>query len=210
MGAGAAADVARNVAWATEPAHPAEALFTGVLYDALDLPSLDAPARRRAHAAVRVVSAAYGLLHLRDAVPAHHLSMGTSLPGIGPLAAAWRPHLAAELAPVVAAGAVVVDVRPAAYVSAWAAPRAHRHHVVQVSVINVGPPGARTVVSHAAKHARGLLVRHLLTRGGRSPCDVDAVAAAASEAFDVELDPPVPGRPRRLTVVLRPEPGPRV
>ena len=204
VGVGAAADVARNVAWATEPAHPAGALFTGVLYDALGLPSLDAGARRRAHAAVRVVSAAYGLLHLRDAVPAHRLSMGTSLPGLGPLAAAWRPHLAGELDQLVAAGTVVVDVRSAVYASAWMSPHAHVGQVVQVAVINMSASGTRTVVSHAAKHARGLLVRHLVTRGGRWPRSVDAVADAASEAFEVELDPPVPGRPRRLTLVLRP------
>ena len=209
VGASAAEDVARNVAWASEPAHPAGALFTGVLYDALGLPSLDAAARRRARATVRVVSAAYGLLHLSDAVPAHRLSMGTSLPGLGPLATAWRPHLAIELDPLVVAGTVVVDVRSAAYVPAWTAPRACVGQVVQVAVINVGACDARTVVSHAAKHARGLLVRHLVTRGGRWPRSVDAVADAASEAFEVELDPPVPGRPRRLTVVLRPGQAPR-
>lgn len=202
VGAGALDDVARNMSWASEPAHPAAALFTGVLFDALDVASLDAVARRRAHAAVRVVSAAYGLLHLRDAVPAHRLSMGSALPGVGSLAAAWRPHLAAELDPMVAGGEVVVDARSAAYAAAWAPPREHAHRLVAVGVVSLAPSGARTVVSHAAKHARGLLARHLVTRGGRAPRDVEAVAAAAAETFTVELDDPVPGRPQRLTLVL--------
>lgn len=201
-GAGARGDVARNVGWATEPAHPAAALYTGVLFDALDVAGLDAASRRRAHGAVRVVSAAYGLLHLRDAVPAHRLSMSGALPGLGSLAAAWRPHLAAELDPLVAAGEVVVDARSAPYAAAWAPPREHAHRLVAVSVVSQAPSGARTVVSHAAKHARGLLARHLVARGGRALRDVEAVAAAAAEAFTVELDDPAPGRSRRLTLVL--------
>lgn len=203
-GASAASEVEANTRWATEPAHEAGALFTGVLYDALGLATLGTAARRRATSSVRVVSAAYGLLGLRDRVPAHRLSMGTDLPGIGALARAWRPLLAAELDPLVAAdGQVVLDARSAAYAAAWAPLRAHAHRVVEVAVMTEDVRGARTVVSHHAKHARGLLTRHLL-ESGPAPRSVEALAERASGAFAVELDDARPGRRRRLTVVLPP------
>jgi len=63
--------------------------------------------------------------------------------------------------------------------------------------------GARTVVSHAAKHIRGLIVRHLLERAGPAPRTAEALTAAAAERFTVELGPRQPGRPRAMTVVLR-------
>jgi hypothetical protein len=63
--------------------------------------------------------------------------------------------------------------------------------------------GERSVVSHAAKHTRGLVARHLLTRGGRAPRDAEGLTAAVAERFEAELAPAAPGRPRRLEVVLR-------
>jgi uncharacterized protein len=67
-----------------------------------------------------------------------------------------------------------------------------------------GPDGpVRTVVSHDAKRTRGELARHLLLRRRREPDSPEALAAAASEAFEVELSPAVPGRVRHLDVVLR-------
>ena len=43
------------------------------------------------------------------------------------------------------------------------------------------------VVSHTAKHARGVLARHLLVRGARVPRSPRGLAEAAAERFDVEL-----------------------
>ncbi len=203
LGAGpsTAQEVGANTRWSSEPAREAGSLFTGVLYDALDLGSLSSAARRRATGSVRVVSAAYGLLTLRDRVPAHRLSMGVDLPGVGPLARAWRPWLSAELDPLLTEGQVVLDARSAAYAAAWAPPRAVAHRVVEVAVVSEDPRGERTVVSHHAKHSRGLLVRHLL-ESGPAPRSVDALAQRAAQAFTVELDDEREGRPRRLTVVL--------
>ncbi len=204
VGRSTAPEVGANTRWASEPAREAGSLFTGVLYDALGLASMESAARRRATGSVRVVSAAYGLLGLRDRVPAHRLAMGTDLPGIGPLARSWRPLLSAELDPLTAAdGQVVLDARSAAYAAAWRPPRALADRVVEVAVVVAGPGGDRTVVSHHAKHARGLLARHLL-ESGPAPRSVDALAERAARAFTVEMDDARPGRQRRLTVVLRP------
>ena len=53
-------EVARNLALATAPSTPAAEVYTGVLYDALDLASLDTAARRRANRWLVVVSALHG------------------------------------------------------------------------------------------------------------------------------------------------------
>ena len=73
--------------------------------------------------------------------------------------------------------------------------------------------GRRQVVSHNAKHARGVLTHHLLTRPGRPPRTAEDLAAAAEEltrspeqtagaVHAVELGPVARGR-RTLTLVER-------
>nr|WP_246315966.1 peroxide stress protein YaaA [Kineococcus aurantiacus] len=176
LGAGASlADVvAANTTLRTRPAAKVSQVYTGVLYDALDLPTLPAAAAER----VLVVSALWGVLRPRDRVPGYRLSMGTSLPGVGPLAAFWRPRLAEVLAP----RGVVVDCRSAAYAAAWAPDADTARRTVGVRVLSGGK-----VVSHAAKHTRGLVARHLLTRPGRPPRTPAALHDAVVEAFGAKL-----------------------
>jgi cytoplasmic iron level regulating protein YaaA (DUF328/UPF0246 family) len=63
--------------------------------------------------------------------------------------------------------------------------------------------GRRSVVSHMAKHTRGLVTRHLLERGGRDPRTPQALADAVAERFEVELGPPARDGSRTLDVVVR-------
>ena len=63
--------------------------------------------------------------------------------------------------------------------------------------------GERSVVSHMAKHTRGLVARHLVTRSGRDPVSARGLAAAIGEAFDVELSDPARDGSHVLDVVLR-------
>jgi cytoplasmic iron level regulating protein YaaA (DUF328/UPF0246 family) len=131
--------------------------------------------------------------------------MGVDLPGVGPLAAAWRDPLAAELDPRALAGDLVVDCRSAAYLAAWRPPRAVHEQWVQVRVLRE-VDGRRSVVSHHAKHTRGVLTRHLLTRRGTAPTTAAALARVARELvgvdlLDVELDAPA-GRGATLSLVV--------
>ena len=198
-----AAEVERNTRWRSEPALPVAQLYAGVLYDALDLPGLPRRAAARAATDVLVSSAAYGLLSPADAVPAYRLSMGTDLPGTGPLAPFWRAHLGPVLDDLAAVGGqVVVDARSSTYAAAWRPPRALAERVVALRVLRERD-GRRTVVSHLAKHTRGLVARHLLVRRDRVPSDAASLAAAVAEAFPAELAPAAPGRPRTLDVVVR-------
>lgn len=186
-------EIARNLDLASAPATPAREVYTGVLYDALDLDSLDPPAKRRATRWVVVVSALYGAIRLGDAVAPYRLAMGVDLPGIGPLAKAWRAHLDAVL-PAVAGRGCIVDCRSTAYVSAWTPGPDLSERWAAVAV-----PGA----SHMAKHTRGLVARHLL-ESGADPRSVPALADVLAGRFEVGVTPPPrPGRPWTLAVTPR-------
>lgn len=200
---GLAPEVARNTTLRTAPAARASRVYTGVLYGAAALDTLSPAARARAVASVRVVSALWGVLTVDDAVPAYRLSMGTDLPGVGPLAAAWRGPLGDALG-ADADGDLVVDCRSAAYRAAWTPPAGARW--VDVRVLRE-VDGRRSVVSHHAKHTRGVLTRHLVTRRGRAPRDADELAHAASALVGdalhaVELGPAPRRGARTLSLVV--------
>ena len=202
VGASLAGEVERNTRWRTEPALPASALYTGVLYDALGLASLPAGARRRAAARLLVVSSAWGLLGLADRVPPYRLSMDVDLPGPGRLAAFWRPHLTPVLASR-AEGHLVVDCRSSTYAAAWRPTGAVAARTVAVRVLRE-EAGRRTVVSHMAKHFRGLVTRLLVAHAGRDPRTPEQLAGLVGNRFDVELGPAAHDGSRVLDVVVRP------
>ncbi|QGF22720.1 YaaA family protein [Raineyella fluvialis] len=186
----AAEAAAHNTGVLDSPATPVAGLYTGVLYDALDLATLSGAARRRANAWLVVVSAAYGALRPTDRVGAYRLAMDVDLPGVGRLGAWWRDRLADELS-LAAGQGLIVDCRSTTYVPAWQPTGAQARRWVRIVV-----PGA----SHHAKHTRGLLARHLCLHGcaARTPM---ALADELATAFHVRLDAPVrPGRPWQLGV----------
>lgn len=90
-------ELTRNRTLWVQPARPAADVYTGVLYDALGLDSLQPAARRRARSAIRVQSALWGPIMITDRIPPYRLSIGTNLPGIGPLAGFWRDRLGSLL-----------------------------------------------------------------------------------------------------------------
>jgi uncharacterized protein len=171
-------EVGRNTTLPEAPAAEARHVYTGVLYGAAGLGDLPEPALARAERSVRTISALWGLVTPVDRIPAYRLSMTTDLPGIGPLAASWRQPLAAVL-DAEAAGRLVVDCRSTAYASAWR-PRAGLTESVDVRVLREAE-GRRTVVSHWAKHTRGVLARHLLVRDSPAPQSPRALLDAAGE-----------------------------
>src|SRR5699024_6473221 len=91
------AEVARNTVLTSAPAPPASHVYSGVLYDALDLASLSSGAKRRAGRWLVIVSALFGAVHPGDRIPPYRLSMAVNLPGVGPLAGHWREVLDDEL-----------------------------------------------------------------------------------------------------------------
>jgi len=205
VGPGSASEVERNLNLRDAPAGRAATVYTGVLYGAAGLAELAGAARERAARHVRIISALWGVVGPEDLIPAYRLSMGVDLPGVGPLARAWRGPLGPVLDAVSADG-VVVDCRSAGYVAAWRPPR--RTDWVTVRVLR-DLDGVRSVVSHHAKHTRGVLTRHLVTRDAPVPRDAEELLVAAKELtggplLEVELGPePTRTGPRTLTLVVR-------
>lgn len=178
-------EVARNTRLTTTPAPPAAYVYSGVLYDALDLESLSPGARRRANRWLVIVSALFGAVHPSDRIPPYRLSMAVNLPGVGPLAGHWRGPLEAELTAAAGEG-LVVDCRSSTYVAAWQPSGDVARRWVSVRV-----PGA----THMAKHTRGLVARHLL-EVSREPRTPASLASALAPAFEVDLTGPTKaGRP---------------
>jgi cytoplasmic iron level regulating protein YaaA (DUF328/UPF0246 family) len=202
VGASLADEVERNRRLREVPAAPASRVYSGVLYDALGLASLPAPARRRAASRLVVVSALWGALRPGDRVPPYRLPICADLPGTGGLAGFWRPRLAPVLDGA-ADGRLVVDCRSSSYAGLWRPRGAAAELTVAVRVLRE-VDGRRSVVSHMAKQTRGLVVRHLLARGGRDPRTPEQLAVAVAEQFDCELVPAGrAGAPSRLDVVVR-------
>lgn len=184
-------EIARNTRLASGPTLPARELYTGVLYDALGLASLDASAGRRATARLRVVSALYGAVRMTDRLAPYRLSMGVNLPGVGPLATFWRPHLGPVLQQAAGRG-LVVDCRSSTYAAAWSPQGALAERWVQVRV-----PGA----THMAKHTRGLVSRTLCQEPA-DPRRPEELVEVLSPHHEVRLEGPArPGRPWVLDVI---------
>jgi cytoplasmic iron level regulating protein YaaA (DUF328/UPF0246 family) len=173
LGATQTAEVGRNAALRTAPTARAERVYTGVLYDALGLPDLDAPARRRAARRVAITSALFGLLRPGDRIPAYRLSGGVTLPGLGAVAAHWRA--ASDPAVREAAGdGLVVDLRSTTYAGFWRPDPDQARRTASVRVLQqVGT--RRTVVSHFNKATKGRLVRALL-QDDRTPGTAEELA----------------------------------
>ncbi|MGO0577513.1 YaaA family protein [Ornithinimicrobium panacihumi] len=185
-----AEEIARNTRLSTAPSLPARDLYTGVLYDALDLATLDAAAQRRASRRLLVVSALYGAVRMSDRVAPYRLSMGVNLPGVGPLATFWRPHLD-QVLPAAAGRGLVVDCRSSTYAAAWVPQGDAAERWVTVRV-----PGA----THMAKHTRGLVAR-VLCEIPDDPPRPRALVDLLADLFEVELHEPArAGRPWTLDV----------
>ncbi|MSO96133.1 MAG: peroxide stress protein YaaA [Thermoleophilia bacterium] len=170
------------------PATTVGRLYTGVLYAALDIPTLSPAAARN----LVVVSAQFGALRTTDRVPAYRREMD---------ARHWRDWLRLSLDEATA-GRIIVDCRSATYVAAWRPSSDLVAAWVRVAVVEERN-GIRRVVSHMAKKTRGEVARHLLVSGAR-PRTPTELADAVADGFACELAPPErDGAPFVLTVVKR-------
>jgi cytoplasmic iron level regulating protein YaaA (DUF328/UPF0246 family) len=163
LGSTQAADVERDARLSQAPTARADAVYSGVLYGALDLPSLDAAARRRATSWLVVVSGLFGLLRPSDRVPAYRLSGDVSLPGIGTVSTYWGRRLDAAVREAAGRG-LVVDLRSSTYSPFWRPGPDLAPKVVTMRVLHE-VDGRRKVVSHFNKATKGRIVRALLEDG---------------------------------------------
>lgn len=177
LSAGQRGEIDRDARLLTAPTLPTMELYTGIVFDNLSYATLTGSARLEADHSLVVASALFGLLRPTDRAPSYRLSGGTSLPGVGGLAALWRPVLEPALA---ALDDLVVDLRSGAYASLARIPGAIRVRVLRES------GGRRTVVSHDNKWTKGRLARALCVEGARTVADVAEVGRTVSDAVEVE------------------------
>ncbi|MEO3776392.1 peroxide stress protein YaaA [Micromonospora sp. B11E3] len=201
---GLAGELRRNARLERAATAPASRIYTGVLYEALDLASLPPGAQRAARRSVLVSSGLWGALRLTDRIPPYRCPIGARLPGVGALSAYWRRTLAPAME-AAAGGGPVLDLRSGAYAATWN-PRgelAERTVTVRVLHERDTPQGpVRSVVSHFNKATKGRLVRDLLTAGARPRTVDELVAALRDLKYTVLEQPPAAGRPRAVDVVV--------
>lgn len=187
--------VTRNTTLRGEPTARADKIYTGALYSSLDLKSLDAVARRRATASIAIASGLFGLIRPGDRIPAYRLSGDVSLPGVGPVASAWRGPLATVVPGLVGSG-LLVDLRSQMYLNLYKPDAALAKRTATMRVLHESG-GARKVVSHFNKATKGRIVRAMLTEGV-GPRTIDGLAEALRDlGWTVERDR------NRLDIVVR-------
>lgn len=158
--------VGLNARVLSSPTARADAVYTGVLYDALGFATLSAAAKRRSSSRVAITSSLFGLLRPGDRIPAYRLSGDANLPGLGSVAAHWRDVLGPAVTDAVGSG-LLVDLRSGMYANFWRPPAAQARRVATVRVLHE-VAGKRQVVSHFNKATKGRIVRALL-EDGRNP-----------------------------------------
>jgi len=186
LGAGVslAEEVARNTTVLTNPTAPAAQVYTGVLFDAAGMATWDEAAVACAADRILISSALWGAVTPADRIPAYRLSAGTTLGRLGNVTTFWRPRLGTALT---TESPLIVDCRSGGYAAMWSAPK---DRTVAVRVERERN-GKRSVVSHFAKHWRGLLVRELMGQP-KDPATPEELASAASGidgVTSVELTP---------------------
>ena len=148
------------------PTLPAIDRYTGVLYEALELPTLAASARRRMARSVLIFSGLWGVVSPHDLIPDYKLKMGASLPGLGKLSTWWRPVLSPQIASI-AQGRQLWNLLPIEHNAAWTHPPELRQ--ITVKFFERRPDGSLVAVSHWNKFLKGALLRHLLEHPETTP-----------------------------------------
>ncbi|GLP66718.1 UPF0246 protein [Streptomyces sp. TUS-ST3] len=192
-------EVAKNVELRTAGARPAGEIYTGVLYDALDLASLDAAAKKRARRSLLVFSGLWGAVRVTDRIPSYRCSMGVKLPGLGALGTHWRAPMADALTEVAGDG-LVLDLRSSAYAAAWKPKGEVAGRTATVRVLHAP---TRKVVSHFNKATKGRMVRSLLSAGVAPKGPAELVEALRELGYVVEAEAPAKaGQPWALDVLV--------
>ena len=182
--AGKRQEAEENLTLRSAPVMAAIRRYTGVLYDALDAPTL----ADRALSRLAVGSALFGVVRAGDLIPRYRVSGGSKLGG-KTMKAWWG----SAVTKVLAEEHFVVDMRSGAYQQLGPVPGAL---TVRVEQADTGK-----VVSHFNKHYKGLLARELAL----SPADAYSAAdvAAIARAAGMTVEEPGPGSSELTLVVKR-------
>ncbi|MCS5719299.1 peroxide stress protein YaaA [Herbiconiux sp. CPCC 205763] len=171
LGQKLAFEVERNRTLSTAPTMAAMDRYTGVLYEALDAPSLSPEARAFAESHVRIHSALFGLLGAGDPIPAYRLSSNARL-GEPTLKVSWSSAVSKEFE--AHRGELVLDLRSESYVALGPIPPTTPSYFLRV--VTTGEDGAQRALNHFNKKGKGTLARAIV-ENGLDFADVDALIA---------------------------------
>ncbi len=169
-------------------ARPAHEIYSGVLYKALDWPTLTRSEKARGSEAIRIFSALYGAIKIDDVISPYKRKMSTSY---------WKTALTEIFDSL--EHKVFVDCRSSTYSSVWLPPL---EKSVAVRVFQM-KDGKRTVITHMSKKYRGELTRNLLKDNSpSSPSSPMEVHTIAEKYFRCELNEPTRNTPWYLDLLI--------
>jgi len=183
LGPTQAASLDVNAALPEEPCARADEVFTGVLFEAADLVTLSAAARRLADRSIVIASGLFGLVRPGDLIPAYRLAGNVTLPRLGTVASRWKPSVPKVL-DAASDGGLVIDLRSGTYTAFGPAP-AGRTATLRVLQER---DGKRSVVSHFNKATKGRIVRALLESGADPATPADLAVTLRDLGWTVERD----------------------
>ena len=173
-------------ALAAAPTAKAMDVYSGVLYQALDWPSLSEAAKARGEKSVLIVSAIFGVLRPNDSIPNYKAKIKSS---------DWKPALKPALDGL--AADLIIDCRSSTYAGVWQPPT---EKTVAVRVFKK-ERGKLSVITHLSKKYRGELTRVLL-KAGKSPKTPTELFEIASKNFECKLQKPKGNLPWYLDLII--------
>ncbi len=162
-------DLSLNLDLMHSPTMPALERYSGVLYEALDYPSLSRAALARANQQLFIQSALFGLLPAMEQIPNYRFSAKSRLPGVN-LRSVWTDAHQAAWPRMIGE---IIDLRSKEYQEISPVPEVRTHFTVEV----VSPEGV--ALNHFNKRAKGLFTRSALENGLENIGQVVEVAELA-------------------------------
>jgi hypothetical protein len=158
---------------ATAKPTAAISVYTGVLYQALDWPSLSMAAKKRGAGSVVIISAKYGAVRPDLLIESYKEKIDNKVmrAPVGKVLDAIKTDL-------------IVDCRSSTYKTVWHSPLDITVEVRISTVVN----GVRTVVTHMSKKTRGEITRWLL-QSRSVPKTPEDLYAIVSEKYPCALTP---------------------
>lgn len=168
-----------------------------MLFAALDLSGLTASQRQIANRRILITSNLFGVVRPLDRICSYRLPPGSRLPELGSLSSHWRPELAHAIAELRTRG-LGVDLRSGPYVQL--APNLQPvDRITTIKIWQRDSAGERVAVSHANKHAKGLVARCLATAVPEPLSRADLVDCLESGGFSASW---AREEPRRLDITI--------
>ena len=176
LGKQAANDIAANLELRTAPTMPAVLRYNGVLFDALDYPSLSEAAKQRVTEKLFIQSSLFGLLPATEQIPYYRFSAGSSLPGVS-LKKVWTEAHAAVWPRVIGP---ILDMRSNAYVDLNPIPETNQSYFVEVY------DASGKAMNHFNKKAKGVLARAALENSLESVDQLPRIAKTVNLIAEVD------------------------